>query len=166
MWFVDDFRTLSLYINCSWRLNLLQSFLPFQINIAWVSYINVEYITGDRFSIEFLEKRRSSLQLFLDRISRHPILQMTPCFLEFLKTEQMASIPSLVKREANVFENISEAFINACSKVRRPEERFIEIKDTVGKLEQNLTNIEKQHSKLLKCYMGNLDSCRFVGRYQ
>ena len=49
----------------------------------------MEYLTGDRFSPEFIEKRRSSLQTYLERIARHPALQRSPAVKRFLEAEQM-----------------------------------------------------------------------------
>ncbi|KAI8903543.1 hypothetical protein EDD86DRAFT_214672 [Gorgonomyces haynaldii] len=110
----------------------------------------MEYFTGDRFSIEFLEKRRQSLQSFLHRIARHPVLQHCDALTQFLQIEQISSAQLFSKRESKVLENLSEALINAFVKVKRPDERFIEVKESVTKFEQNLLNIEKLHTKLLK----------------
>eukprot|EP00842_Homolaphlyctis_polyrhiza_P005349 jgi/Hompol1/5815/HPOL_002123-RA len=109
----------------------------------------MEYITGDRFSPEFVEKRRLSLQSYVNRIARHPTLQFSPHVQRFLEAEQMAGYDA-PKRESHVFENISDAFLNAFSKVRKPDERFAEIKEATDKLEQNLGNVERIHSKLVK----------------
>ena len=40
-------------------------------------FINVivEYLTGDRFSPEFIERRRASLEIFTRHMARHPVLQ-------------------------------------------------------------------------------------------
>ncbi|KAL2919983.1 intercellular trafficking and secretion [Polyrhizophydium stewartii] len=112
----------------------------------------MEYITGDRFSPEFIEKRRASLQTYIDRISRHPVLMRSPHVQRFLEAEQMSAY-DLPKRETHVFENISDVFLNAFSKVRKPDERFTEIKESIDKFEQNLINVEKMHSRLLKFQM-------------
>jgi PX domain len=49
----------------------------------------MEYFTGDRFSNEFLEKRRIGLQSHLEKLARHPILRDSSVFLEFLKVENL-----------------------------------------------------------------------------
>ncbi|CAG8675113.1 8088_t:CDS:2, partial [Gigaspora rosea] len=48
----------------------------------------MEYITGDRFGPEFVEKRRASLQRFLTRLSRHPTLQRSEYFRIFLESRE------------------------------------------------------------------------------
>ncbi|KAJ3106720.1 intercellular trafficking and secretion [Phlyctochytrium bullatum] len=94
----------------------------------------MEYITGDRFSPEFIEKRKASLQAYLDRLTRHPVIPDT-----------------VVKgKESHVFENLSDALLNAFSKVRKPDERFVEFKEQLQKYEDNLTAVEKLQSKLIK----------------
>ncbi|KAI9002291.1 hypothetical protein BC832DRAFT_532917 [Gaertneriomyces semiglobifer] len=112
----------------------------------------MEYITGDRFSPEFIEKRRLSLQTYMDRLSRHPILQTSKALRRFLETGDLVSsdLSSTKSRDSHVFENISDAFINAFAKVRKPDERFLEFKESVEKFEDNLNTVEKLHTKLLR----------------
>lgn len=86
-------------------------------------------MTGDRFSSEFLEKRfhisdfrKVSLQTFIDRVSRHQVLASAPAFRQFLSVDQMVRMnlsKALVdsKRDSTVFDNLTEGFINAFSKV-------------------------------------------------
>jgi sorting nexin-4 len=50
---------------------------------------NLEYITGDRFSAEFVDKRRASLQRFLNRVIRHPILQSSSELRQFLANNDL-----------------------------------------------------------------------------
>ncbi|KAI8927651.1 hypothetical protein BC831DRAFT_451720 [Entophlyctis helioformis] len=109
----------------------------------------MEYITGDRFGPEFIEKRRLSLQAYTDRLARHPVHQSSAIFQRFLEAEQMSAYDN-PKRESHVFESLGDVFLNAFAKVRKPDERFMEIKETVDKFEQNLVSIEKLHSKILK----------------
>ncbi|CAG8433630.1 1200_t:CDS:10 [Ambispora gerdemannii] len=48
----------------------------------------LEYITGDRFGPEFVEKRRASLQRMLERLARHPSLQKSEYFRIFLESRE------------------------------------------------------------------------------
>ncbi len=48
----------------------------------------LEYLTGDRFSNEFIEKRTQELQLFLERICRHPTLQRSQLLRSFLESSE------------------------------------------------------------------------------
>jgi sorting nexin-4 len=53
---------------------------------------HLTYISGDRFSSEFLERRTVGLQTFIDRVSRHPILGNSPEFEKFLSADQMVFV--------------------------------------------------------------------------
>lgn len=51
----------------------------------------IEYVKGDRFSTDFIEKRRISLERFVQRISRHPILGRAEFFVMFLESSEFVS---------------------------------------------------------------------------
>lgn len=48
----------------------------------------LEYITGDRFSLEFVEKRRADLNRFLQRMARHPVLARAKLLQAFLESTE------------------------------------------------------------------------------
>ncbi|TPX59776.1 hypothetical protein PhCBS80983_g02221 [Powellomyces hirtus] len=111
----------------------------------------MEYITGDRFSSEFIEKRRHSLQTYMNRITRHPTLQSSVAMKKFLETGDLQGADAASKnRDSHVFEAISDVILNVTTKVRKPDERFVEFKDSVDKFEDNLKTVERLHVKLLK----------------
>ncbi|CAG8467396.1 8912_t:CDS:10 [Diversispora eburnea] len=116
----------------------------------------MEYITGDRFGPEFVEKRRASLQRFLERIARHPTLQKSEYFRIFLESRDWASYILLngqykqKKAGDGVFENLGDALLNAFSKLKKPDERFVEMKESVEKLEENLQAVERLYQKIIK----------------
>ncbi|KAJ3163717.1 intercellular trafficking and secretion [Geranomyces michiganensis] len=111
----------------------------------------MEYITGDRFSAEFIEKRRHSLQTYMDRITRHPTLQRSQAIRKFLETGDLIGVEAAAKnRDSHVFETISDVILNVVTKVRKPDERFVDFKENVEKFEENLKTVERLHSKLLK----------------
>lgn len=111
----------------------------------------LEYFTGDRFSPDFLEKRRLQLEIYLQRVARHPQLQRSHVLQKFLETEG-AIISDVQEKnfDTKLIENISEAFLHALDRVKSPDERFIVPRETVSKLENNLTTVVKLHTKLLK----------------
>ncbi|CAH1758943.1 13137_t:CDS:10 [Entrophospora sp. SA101] len=96
----------------------------------------MEYITGDRFSDEFVEKRRASLQRFLERLARHP----------------NAESLSIQKKAAGdgILEHLGDALINAFSRMKKPDERFEELKENIDKLEENLQTVERLYQKIIK----------------
>lgn len=48
----------------------------------------MEYVTGDRFSPDFIERRTLDLQIFLERVCRHPILMRMPILRSFLESPE------------------------------------------------------------------------------
>ncbi|ORZ10821.1 hypothetical protein BCR42DRAFT_422091 [Absidia repens] len=112
----------------------------------------MRYIKGDRFDKDFIEKRRLGLQWFLNRIARHPLLQASQCtrvFLEsgdFKNDKQMQSkrIPS----HASVFSVFGDTFSKPFSKVKKPDDRFVMMKEAVGKFEDNLDIVERIYSRI------------------
>ncbi|KAJ1991872.1 intercellular trafficking and secretion [Dimargaris cristalligena] len=110
----------------------------------------MEYITGDRFSDDFVQKRRSCLERFLTRLARHPLLRTSHYFVVFLEARDWSSEYEEKAKGESMLENLSDAFLNAFSKIKKRDEKFIEIKEIVDKLEENLTAVEKLYSRIGK----------------
>ncbi|KAI5451443.1 intercellular trafficking and secretion [Naganishia albida] len=109
----------------------------------------LEYIKGDRFSIEFIEHRRSDLQHFVDRLARHPTLQRSQIVNDFLQSTQWSvamhkhlSTPTPDGRPS-LLDNISDSLVNAFTKVRKPDERFLEMREAIDKYEEAMNNIDR-----------------------
>ncbi|KAI8887122.1 hypothetical protein K501DRAFT_212500 [Backusella circina FSU 941] len=114
----------------------------------------LEYIKGDRFSSEFIQRRQLSLQWFLDRISKHPVLQRSQCTRIFLestdfKNDKRAQIRN-VPASATVFESLSDTLLNAFAKIKKPDEKFEELKEMIDKLEDNLNTVERLYTRINK----------------
>ncbi|KAJ9474107.1 Sorting nexin-4 [Pseudozyma hubeiensis] len=131
----------------------------------------LEYLTGDRFSPEFIERRTQDLQLFLERICRHPTLQRSQLLRNFLEssewqvdmhahnsshsgTNSAAGASTLVSGSQvenagppSLLDSLSDHFLNAFSKVRKPDERFEEIRESIDKLEEGLAGTERVLSR-------------------
>ncbi|KAG9035495.1 intercellular trafficking and secretion [Tulasnella sp. JGI-2019a] len=110
----------------------------------------LEYVTGDRFSPEFIERRKVDLQRFMDRVARHPTLQCSTLLHAFLtSTEwnvQMHSHlahPPGPEGPPTLLENVTDTLMNAFSRVRKPDERFLEVRDHVDKFEEGLAASER-----------------------
>lgn len=56
--------------------------------MKWMTHKKIEYVKGDRFSNDFIEKRRISLERFIERITRHPILRKAEFFIMFLESSE------------------------------------------------------------------------------
>ena len=131
----------------------------------------LEYLTGDRFSPEFIERRTADLQLFLERICRHPTLQRSQLLRSFLEssewqvdmhahnsshnglasTSASAAIVAGSQHEntgqPSLLDSLSDTLLNAFTKVRKPDERFLEIRDSIDKLEEGLSGTERVLSR-------------------
>ncbi|PWY97164.1 hypothetical protein BCV70DRAFT_167539 [Testicularia cyperi] len=131
----------------------------------------LEYLTGDRFSSEFIEKRTQDLQLFLERICRHPTLQRSQLLRSFLESTEWQvdmhahnsahSLPnnptgssSLISGSQHenagppsLLDSLSDTLLNAFSKIRKPDDRFTEIRESIDKLEEGLSGTERVISR-------------------
>lgn len=112
----------------------------------------MEYVRGDRFGTDFTQRRANSLHRFLTRISLHPVLRRTALLIEFLEsTDWNATMRSRPSRgssasdqaAAGVFDNFADTFINAFTKVHKPDKRFIEVREKSDKLDEDLGHVEK-----------------------
>lgn len=49
---------------------------------------------------------------------------------------------------ASILDSLSETLLNAFTKVRKPDERFLEIRDTLDKFEESLVAIERTEARV------------------
>ncbi|KAF5871609.1 putative vacuolar targeting protein atg24 protein [Botrytis fragariae] len=111
----------------------------------------MEYVRGDRFGVDFMQRRANSLARFLTRLTLHPVLRRSALLIIFLESSDwnatMRSRPSRGasrdEQAAGVFDNFTDTFINAFTKVHKPDQRFIEVKGKSDKLDEDLGHIEK-----------------------
>ncbi|KAF5323530.1 hypothetical protein D9611_005678 [Ephemerocybe angulata] len=115
----------------------------------------LEYLTGDRFSPEFMERRRLDLHRFLERIARHPILQRSTLLRAFFEStewhvymHQHVAHPPSQEPSAGLIDNISDTLLNAFSKVRKPDERFLVMRENVDKFEEGLVATERLYTRV------------------
>jgi sorting nexin-4 len=125
----------------------------------------MEYVRGDRFSADFTARRAYSLQRFLARLALHPVLRRASILHTFLESPDWnATMRSRAGRlgpvsaggdlaqsqTANsttsgggVFDSLADSFMNAFTKVHKPDRRFIEVKEKSDKLDEDLNHVEK-----------------------
>ncbi|WVQ79108.1 sorting nexin-4 [Cryptococcus sp. DSM 104549] len=109
----------------------------------------LEYIKGDRFGPEFVERRRLDLQRFADRIARHPTLQRSQLVNDFLQSSEwtvakhhhIAHPPP--ESHTSLIDSLSDTFINAFSRVRKPDARFVEMAEELERFEEGLTSVDR-----------------------
>ncbi|KAG6334953.1 hypothetical protein ID866_4132 [Astraeus odoratus] len=115
----------------------------------------LEYITGDRFSPEFMERRRLELHRFLQRIARHPTLQRSTLLRAFLEStewhvymHQHIAHPPGPEPTPGLLDNISDTLLNAFARVRKPDERFLQMRENVDKFEEGLVLSERLWNRI------------------
>ncbi|KAN0093978.1 hypothetical protein V8E51_017162 [Hyaloscypha variabilis] len=112
----------------------------------------MEYVRGDRFGPDFMNRRANSLQRFLTRLALHPVLRRAALLTIFLestdwnatmKTRQQRGASASEQGPVGVFDNFTDTFINAFTKVHKPDKRFIEVREKSDKLDEDLGHVEK-----------------------
>ncbi|EIM92269.1 lipid binding protein [Stereum hirsutum FP-91666 SS1] len=110
----------------------------------------LEYLTGDRFSPEFMERRRQDLHRFLLRLARHPTLQRSTLVRAFFESTEWHVImhqhlahPPGPDASQGVMDNLSDTLLNAFARVRKPDERFLSMREHVDKFEESLNTSER-----------------------
>ncbi|KAI9262782.1 hypothetical protein BY458DRAFT_514984 [Sporodiniella umbellata] len=106
----------------------------------------IKFIKGDRFDAMFIEQRRLGLQWFMDRIARHPYLQASDSTCLFLESSDFISDKTTVTKPTTAFSH----FFKTVGKVKKPEERFEQMKEIVDKFQDNLEVIERLYLRIGK----------------
>ncbi|KAL8642032.1 MAG: hypothetical protein Q9228_001226, partial [Teloschistes exilis] len=114
----------------------------------------MEYVRGDRFGSEFTQRRAHSLHRFIKRLTSHPVLRRQMALVTFLESTDLHSYMrnhpagggrggTSVDQGNSVFDNFTDTFVNAFSKVHKPDKRFIEVREKADKLDEDLGHVEK-----------------------
>ncbi|KAG9124530.1 intercellular trafficking and secretion [Ceratobasidium sp. 392] len=117
----------------------------------------MEYITGDRFGPEFVEKRRFDLHRFLVRLARHPTLQRSTLVRAFFESTEwnvqmhthLAHPPHPDDQNrsptspAKLLDAVSDTLLNAFARVRKPDDRFVDMRDSGDRFIEALTIQER-----------------------
>lgn len=128
----------------------------------------MEYLTGDRFSEEFVGKRKHGLERFLQRILLHPLLRSSHHLTVFLEAKDWSSeyegkssrdgerakdsrgTSSSSVGSNGVLDTLGDTLLNTFSKVRNRDERFDEMRDNIARLEDNLARTQKLYLRVTK----------------
>ena len=121
----------------------------------------MEYVRGDRFGTEFTSRRAWSLHRFLKRLTLHPVLRRAPLLLIFLESPDWnahmrhhstrgSTTASSENASTKIFDNFTDTFVNAFSKVHKPDHRFIEVKEKADKLDKDLSHVEKTVARVAR----------------
>lgn len=121
----------------------------------------MEYVRGDRFGPEFTTRRAWSLHRFLKRLTLHPVLRRAPLLIIFLESPDWNAHVRLHGNRTTVnattdnastgiFDNFTDSFVNAFTKVHKPDQRFIEVKEKADKLDEDLSHVEKTVARVAR----------------
>ncbi len=111
----------------------------------------MEYVRGDRFGADFTSRRAHSLHRFLKRLTLHPVLRRQLALVTFLESTDLHSYMrnhpaggrNSLDQGNSVFDNFTDSFVNAFSKLHKPDRRFIEVREKADKLDEDLGHVEK-----------------------
>ncbi|RKP10908.1 hypothetical protein THASP1DRAFT_12213, partial [Thamnocephalis sphaerospora] len=138
------------YQDFSWLYTVLTAEFPQCIIAPPPEKHRIGYITGDRFGDEFIEKRRAGLERFIRRIARHPLLQLNEHVKLFLTEPRLLHVEPNVPERDTLLDNIGDSILNAFSRIKHPDKRFIDVKETVEKFEDNLNAVERVYQKMTR----------------
>ncbi|KAF9585363.1 intercellular trafficking and secretion [Lunasporangiospora selenospora] len=114
----------------------------------------MRYVRGDRFSEDFITKRRDSLERFLRKIAVHPTLQRVQYVRVFLESHDFSSEQATQNNKKRLddgpLDTIGDALLNAFAKIKKPDQRFVAMRDEVDKFEDDLQTLEKLEQRILK----------------
>ncbi|KAF9338370.1 intercellular trafficking and secretion [Podila minutissima] len=137
----------------TWLHNVLSRDFPAAVLPPLPDKHRMRYVRGDRFSPEFVEKRRASLERFLKKIAVHPILQQAESLRVFLDSRDWNSDlaqQNKKRQDDGRLDAIGDVLLNAFAKIKKPDERFVAMREEVEKLEENLQGLEKLEQRILK----------------
>jgi sorting nexin-4 len=55
---------------------------------------------------------------------------------------------------SSILDSISDTLVNAFVKIKKPDEKFEEMKDQISKLEDNLNTVERLYTRISKRQQG------------
>jgi sorting nexin-4 len=128
--------------------------------LNWSLIALLEYVRGDRFGADFTQRRAHSLHRLLKRLTLHPVLRRTSLLTIFLESPdwnahmrfrptRSTAGPS-IDSGGGVFDGLTDTFLNAFSKVHKPDRRFIEVRDRADKLDEDLNHVEKIIARVVR----------------
>ncbi|KAF9133047.1 intercellular trafficking and secretion [Mortierella sp. 14UC] len=136
-----------------WLHNVLGRLYPAAVLPPLPDKHRIRYVRGDRFNPDFIEKRRASLERFLKKLAVHPVLQRAESLRIFLESRDWNSDlaeQNKKRQDEGRLDTIGDALLNAFAKIKKPDEKFVIMRDEIDKLEENLQGLEKLEQRILK----------------
>lgn len=116
----------------------------------------------DRFAPEFLRQRQRALQIFLNRISRHPVLSFNKAFALFL-TAKPWELQATKKEGPGLMSRVNDSLQNKTAPLvlgGRRDPEFAAMQDFVAILRENLSSVEKVAAKIAQAQTGHHEGLR------
>lgn len=104
-------------------------------------------ISNDTFDPDFIDRRRAGLETFLLRVASHSILSWDKHFMQFLKQEDAWREAYKANGYLQVVENKLKS-LSVSVRLKKPDSRFLAIKNYSNTLHTNLNNLLKARSRI------------------
>lgn len=116
------------------------------------------YIKGGRFETDFTSRRCNSLDRFLKRCSLHPELKKCTDLHVFLESGDWNSFTRTAHHtrrgtmdgSPGMIDGLTDSLMGAFTKLPKPDQRFVDIKNKAEKLARDLGQIEKLIAKITR----------------
>ncbi|XP_048730401.2 sorting nexin-4-like isoform X2 [Ostrea edulis] len=101
----------------------------------------------DKFDLEFIERRRAALEIFMLRVAAHPILSQDRIFVGFMRQEDGWKDSVYATDFQSKAESRLKA-LNASFRLQNPDRQYEELKNYCTELESNIANLLKIRAKM------------------
>ena len=111
----------------------------------------------DRFSDEFISRRQFALERYINLVLAHPSLYASPMVKKFLEEEfwtpeAYVGASMAAAEKEGLIDSVSDKLLNAFTKVKKPDPRFIDVQQQSIIYEDNIATIEKYAHRLITAY--------------
>uniref|UniRef100_T2MIA2 Sorting nexin-4 n=1 Tax=Hydra vulgaris TaxID=6087 RepID=T2MIA2_HYDVU len=137
----SEFETLRNYLMAIYPFIVLPPLPEKRINVAKFQ------LAADKFDPDFIERRRQGLECFLLRLASHPVISQDVIFRGFLNQEvgwkESVSETNWQQKSDSRFKSIS-----ASMSIKKPDQRFDDIRSYSESLFSNITSLLKIQQKI------------------
>jgi len=140
----SDFELLRLYLAAIMPSALLPPLAEKSINFKFAK------LGGDRFDPEFLEKRRSAFEKYLNRMLSHARVSQSKAFYSFLKNQSWGGVLKMMKDDKVQTwapPSLDTKMSKLMSTPKRPHRRFLDYKHYGSEMKSNMTTILNTHNR-------------------
>ncbi|EPY53205.1 autophagy associated protein Atg24 [Schizosaccharomyces cryophilus OY26] len=114
----------------------------------------LEYIKGNRFSENFINRRASLLNRYITRCAFHPVLHRSPHFIAFLENPNWNNyVRYFIQPKLNTtskLDEFSDSLLNAFSKLKEEPTEFDIQRDHVQQFMLGISNLETSIQRIVR----------------